>query len=111
MWYKCDVCDRDFGSLQAQRQHKDAVGHVWECDRCDDSYYDCCDLDRHQQEEGHNGPRYDCEACDVWYDNYTHARWHMNKEGHWRKHWCQSCQRGFESDNNLKAVSLLTYGS
>jgi hypothetical protein len=111
MWYTCDVCDRDFGSIQAQRQHKDDVGHVWECDRCDDVYYDEWALDRHQEEEGHDGPRYDCEACDVWYDNYTRAKWHMNKEGHWRKHWCQSCQRGFESDNHLKAVSLLMDGS
>jgi hypothetical protein len=101
---ECGTCDRWFNSWHAATQHMKAVGHLWECDYCDLGFYYEHHLEQHIDEEGHDGPRYDCEACDVWYDNYPHAKWHMNTEGHWRKHYCESCQKGFESENNLKAV-------
>ncbi|KAH4102225.1 hypothetical protein HBI38_045870 [Parastagonospora nodorum] len=100
---ECGKCDKWFGSLHAAQQHMQAVGHIWECDFCDDCYWDEDDLDEHQQEEGHYGPKYDCEACDNCYQTFADAKRHMNNKNHWREHWCVSCQRGFENDNNLRA--------
>jgi hypothetical protein len=83
----------------------DAVSHLWDCDFCDDRYYYEHDLDEHQEDEGHYGSKYDCEACNAWYRSFADAKQHMNNKNHWREHWCASCQRGFENDNNLRAVS------
>jgi hypothetical protein len=85
----------------------EAVDHLWECTHCDIKYYYEHDLEDHQQDEGHYGPKYDCEACDAWFDDYPRVKRHMNQESHWRTHWCNSCQRGFESESNLNAVSTI----
>jgi hypothetical protein len=82
----------------------DAVGHTWVCDFCQDEYYYLHDLKSHKEEEGHHGTKYECESCNVYYNNYPQLKRHMHQEDHWRTHWCASCQKGFESESNLRAV-------
>jgi hypothetical protein len=85
----------------------DAVNHLWACSHCDDRYYYEHHLEDHKDDEGHYGPKYDCETCNNWYGSLSEAKSHMRQKSHFRNHYCSDCQKGFESDNNLKAVGTL----
>lgn len=104
--FECDFCDLAYYYQHHLENHQDDERHMWECDFCSDEFYKERDLEEHQDDYGHHGRRYECEACYVWYDNYPQIKSHMNREGHWRVHWCDDCERGFENDNNLKAVRI-----
>jgi DNA-directed RNA polymerase subunit RPC12/RpoP len=101
---ECGTCDRYFNDWHAAKQHMDALHHIWECPTCDDGYYYEDHLEEHQAEEDHYGPIYECEACTAGFDTIGGAKKHMNSMQHWRNNWCKDCNRGFESENNLRAV-------
>jgi hypothetical protein len=109
MYDECGTCNREFGSSQAARQHMDAVGHIWACDFCDNSYYFEHHLEEHKEDEGHYGAKYNCEACNEWFRTFAHAKRHMNQENHWTQWSCQDCNKGFENENNLHAVWHSSY--
>jgi hypothetical protein len=103
---ECQSCTREFVNWHAVEQHMDALGH-WASDSPspqsgyytnDDGGY-CTDDD---------APLYfECEACSEDFDSFNAARQHMDACNHWRIHWCSSCEKGFQNENNLRQVSML----
>jgi hypothetical protein len=83
----------------------DAVGH-WECESCYDQYWNQDAACEHMDQYNHWRPKFDCEGCNAAFDTLGEAKRHMHQNGHWRQHWCSECQRGFESQQNLQAVSM-----
>lgn len=81
----------------------------FECGFCDDWFFDEDDYYEHLDDYGHWPPQHECEACDMCFDTPQLARRHMDQYGHWRIHWCAVCQKGFQNDNNLRMVSLLSF--
>lgn len=98
------MCNREFGDWHAARQHMNAVGH-WECESCNLEFWSQEGASDHMEKYGHRRPTFECEACNNTYATLGAAKRHMHERGHWRQHWCSDCERGFESEQNLKAVS------
>lgn len=100
---ECEVCDREFVNWHAARQHMNALGH-WGCDTCSDEFWTEEDAEEHMDDYGHHGPEFECEACTEMFWTSQAARAHMDRLNHWRTHWCNSCQKGFQNENNLRMV-------
>jgi hypothetical protein len=105
MAYECETCNRDFVNWHAACQHMNAVGH-WSCEVCDAEFWTQDAADDHMGRYGHFRPQFDCEACNASFNSKGDARQHLDAKNHWRQHWCQSCKRGFENQNNLNMVSF-----
>jgi transcription elongation factor Elf1 len=101
---QCEVCPRTFVNYHAARQHMNAVGH-WACESCNDEFWTEEGAEDHMDLYGHRHPRFECEACNNTYSSPQEARNHMDQNNHWRTHWCSSCERGFQNENNLRSVS------
>jgi len=101
----CEVCSRTFGDWHAAKQHMNAVGH-WECESCNAEFWTQDAAADHMNRYSHWRPEFDCEGCNAAFDTLGEAKRHMHDKGHWRQHWCSDCKRGFESEQNLKAVSM-----
>jgi hypothetical protein len=102
---ECETCTREFVNWHAAQQHMNAIGH-WACETCDGEFWTEQDAEMHMDYYDHRRPRFECEACTATYDTQHEARIHMEANNHWRVHWCASCQKGFQNENNLKIVSL-----
>ncbi|KAF1842045.1 uncharacterized protein K460DRAFT_293869 [Cucurbitaria berberidis CBS 394.84] len=98
----CEICNRTFINWHAAVQHMNAVGH-WECEMCDAEFYSREAAFDHMDDYNHYRPAFACEGCNAAFDTPGEAKRHMHLKGHWRTHWCGECQRGFESEPNLKA--------
>ncbi|KAF1999664.1 hypothetical protein P154DRAFT_436713 [Amniculicola lignicola CBS 123094] len=99
---ECRGCYKQFGSFHARSQHMDAVGH-WQCDTCFVQCWDEDALNEHMNDEYHwKDDRIECEGCYSWFDTKAEAKRHMYAENHFRTYFCTSCDKGFETDNNLK---------
>lgn len=104
----CESCNRTFVNWHAACQHMDAVGH-WECETCDSMFWSQEAASDHMNDYDHWLPEFECEGCYARFDTVGEMNRHMHQKSHWRNHWCGECQRGFESEANLKAVSLVTF--
>jgi hypothetical protein len=82
-----------------------AIGH-WECKKCTTQFWTSEAAVGHMNDYNHCRPEFKCEACNDAFDTIGEAKRHMHQERHWRNHWCSDCERGFESESNLRAVSI-----
>jgi hypothetical protein len=94
---ECQSCTREFVNWHAVEQHMDALGH-WAPDSPSpqSGYYTDDDAPL----------VFECEACSEDFDSFDAARQHMDAYDHWRIHWCNSCEKGFQNENNLRQVSM-----
>ncbi|KAF1974899.1 hypothetical protein BU23DRAFT_92957 [Bimuria novae-zelandiae CBS 107.79] len=99
--FDCEVCNREFINFNAACQHMNALGH-WGCEGCSVEFWSQNDAEDHMDDYGHRRPRFECEACDATFETFQAARYHMDANNHWRNHWCRSCKRGFQNENNLR---------
>ncbi|KAH6644751.1 hypothetical protein C7974DRAFT_430449 [Boeremia exigua] len=98
----CGICGRSFNSWQACHQHMDATGHGYECETCVHEFYTYDSACDHMYEYDHWRKQFECEGCSSSFDTRAEAKRHMQQEDHWRTYRCQSCDRGFENENNLR---------
>ncbi|KAJ5610787.1 zinc finger protein [Penicillium lagena] len=73
--FECETCSRVFSSQHAVNQHMNALGH--------------------------RAPRFECDTCYFSSFSQSVVNQHMSDEGHC-EHYCRSCQRQFQNDNNLQ---------
>lgn len=102
---ECGVCDGQFNSWQAARQHAVAVGHTYPCQTCDIAWYHWDDAEEHMDEEDHWSKQHKFEACKWSFHTRGEARGHMQQLDHWRTYRCKPCNKGFENENNMRQVS------
>ncbi|KAG6079707.1 hypothetical protein E4U30_000812 [Claviceps sp. LM220 group G6] len=103
MYYECGICDRAFATPRGRTQHANSTGHhpQYDCDYCDDEFYDSNEEWAHKQTYGHWSPNIKCETCSLLFRSDAEANRHMQQHGHY-KNYCKPCDRHFENENNLR---------
>lgn len=56
----------------------------------------------------HWAPTFDCQICSLEFNSQHAANQHMEAKNHLTDRWCHDCDRGFESANNYRMVSIST---
>jgi transcription elongation factor Elf1 len=121
--YKCNLCDRTFGSLHAIYEHcRKARVHLgkW-CERCERLFSSSAAIDVHRKDSSNHhlcwhcgldyashearrlhmfADHFQCGECSVTKHSSAQLLRHM-EEAH---HYCSQCQRYFENRNNLCQV-------
>ncbi|KAF1959877.1 hypothetical protein CC80DRAFT_514305 [Byssothecium circinans] len=100
---QCDTCPCVFPSLPTVWQHMNVGRQIaWSCNTCD--FASWCEFTtlEHMNNEDHWTPRFNCEACNMVFETRPAARKHMDAMNHWRVHYCMTCEKGFQNENNFR---------
>jgi hypothetical protein len=105
--FECETCTRVFSTQNGCDQHMTALGHWavrYNCETCTRQFLSERAAQQHMSAVGHWALRFSCQTCNLQFRSSEMANQHMRQEGHYRNY-CKSCQRQFNSENNLQMVS------
>jgi predicted anti-sigma-YlaC factor YlaD len=64
------------------------------------------DASEHMDEQDHWEKEHKCEACRQSFHSRAEAKQHMYQQDHWRTYRCKPCNKGFESESNMRQVCM-----
>ncbi|KAL5342499.1 hypothetical protein BJX70DRAFT_410019 [Aspergillus crustosus] len=98
MW-ECEYCDEPFYNRGDFEDHLDDYDHWVECETCPRSFYTHQSCNQHMNTLDHWAPRYDCETCTKVFLTQNAANQHMNVIGHWAPTFsCETCASMFHTE-------------
>ena len=81
--YKCDQCERAYGTIQVLRTHRRAMHQRVKCDQCGQEVCNTFLLKRHKASKHGIAPSenaFQCEYCPMYFDLASYLEKHMQKQ-------------------------------
>jgi hypothetical protein len=80
--YQCPVCQSDFESVQALRQHQTAKKHLLYCPVCNEDFVTVEGRNQHQKDKRHYVLDYKCDQCNKFFTKIESLNQHQQATGH-----------------------------
>ncbi|XP_077341634.1 GDNF-inducible zinc finger protein 1 [Lithobates pipiens] len=104
----CSICEENFEDekmyLKHSKQNHAASEEIYQCDICNQSFANKCNLKSHQRHVHSNERQFPCELCNKKFKRKKDIKRHILQvhEGGGERHFCQVCGKGLSSKTALR---------